>query len=143
MTAISVKLKKKQTYTTILVSFLYVRTIKYTYNTLKDDLICLFPLLSKNPLANPPTNPPAAFQFYTPGPTLSCSEKSWFWVSWRYGAITLGTGDSPGYNSVLIFYDTSPIQINYMSVSTYSGNGTSNWTIPAEFYTTSRHNLNE
>jgi len=80
---------------------------------------------------------PSAFLMYTPALTLSCTVKSWFWASWKNGSITVGSGNSPGYNAVLVYYDTSPIQINYMGVSTYSGNGTSNWTIPGEFYTAS------
>ena len=81
---------------------------------------------------------PSAYLINTPGLTISCSVKSWYWISWINGSITVGSGNRPGYNSYLVFYDIFPIQINYMGMSTFSGTGTSNWTIPGEFYTSSK-----
>jgi len=65
---------------------------------------------------------------------LSCSVQKAFWINWKNGVLTLGLGNQIGVGKIIIYLDTSPISIKYLGVSTYSGSGTSYWTIPAAIY---------
>lgn len=49
-----------------------------------------------------------------------------------------GTGQEIGYNTLLVYYDPTMLAINYMGVSAYTGNGTSNWTIPTSYFYSSK-----
>jgi len=59
------------------------------------------------------------------------------WISWSGNHLTVGRGQVVGVDPVLIFTDSSPIDIQYMSVANIIDNMyyACLWTIPAEFYT--------
>jgi len=55
-------------------------------------------------------------------------------MHWKNNVMTIGLGNKIGVGEIMTYFDMSPISVNYLGVSTYSGNGTSYWTIPASFY---------
>ena len=71
---------------------------------------------------------------------MNDTEYRQFWISWKDGIIAYGNGSEPGMSVIGVFADPTPIDINYMSVASYSG-VVADWIIPEHLFNTSTGRL--
>jgi len=67
----------------------------------------------------------------TPG-ILSCTEQRYFWVTWQYGAISVGRGEIIGLDEIMDYQPMELYPVTAVAYSTgYDYNGT--WYIKASY----------